>query len=203
MARPQVPFEPGCLYHVFNHSAGEVKDVLFRNHSNYERFLNNYKKYIPAVADTFAWCLMPNHFHLLVKIRNENHITPLLKANQKAEDYLAHQFGNLQNAYAKYYNLKYQRRGPLFQSRVKRKKIETGNYFIQALRYIHLNPVFHGFVKEIDDWQYSSWSAYTTDKKTLVKREDFISFIGGKDTFYDMHQLDGIEKYGIDMEIDY
>ena len=201
MTKPQITFEPGNVYHIFNHASGD--ESLFIEHKNYQRFLMNYTKYIAPIAETFAYCLMPNHFHLLVKIKNSEKIKKLISTDRKENVFLAHQFGNLQNAYARYFNIKYQRKGPLFQTRIKRKKINSGNYFKQAIQYIHMNPVYHEFVDNPGDWKYSSYSAYDGTRKTLVKREDFISFIGGKKAFYNIHTLKGIEKYSIDMDILY
>jgi REP element-mobilizing transposase RayT len=201
MSKPQIPFEPGYLYHLFNHASSD--ESLFMEHKNFHRFLMNYRKYIVPVADTFAYCLMPNHFHLLVRIKNHKTIRKLISKEHEEKDYLAHQFGNLQNAYARYFNIKYQRKGPLFQTRIKRKKINSGNYFKQAVQYIHMNPVYHEFVDNPGDWKYSSYSSYNSKRKTLVNRDDFISFIGGREAFNNIHNLKGIEKYSIDMDILY
>ncbi len=57
-------------YHIFNHANGD--DNLFREEKNYSFFLNKYHQYIDPIADTVAWCLMPNHFHLLIKIKNKD-----------------------------------------------------------------------------------------------------------------------------------
>ena len=201
MTKPQIPFEPGSLYHVFNHASSD--ESLFVEHKNFHRFLINYKRYILPIADTFAYCLMPNHFHILIRIKDSAVISKLPTKKLGETAYVAHQFGNLQNAYARYFNIKNQRKGPLFQWRIKRKKIDSGAYFKQAVQYIHMNPVYHEFVDHPDDWKYSSYPAYNSSRETLVKRDDFISFIGGKEAFKTIHNLKGIEKYSIDMDILY
>ena len=63
------PLLPDYFYHIYNHANGD--DNLFREQENYRFFLQQYAKYINPIADTYAYCLMPNHFHLLVKIKEE------------------------------------------------------------------------------------------------------------------------------------
>ncbi len=67
MANPKTALEPGCYYHIYNRGINGCE--LFREPTNYEYFLGLYEKHISPVAETFAWCLMGNHFHLLVKIK--------------------------------------------------------------------------------------------------------------------------------------
>ena len=80
------PLEYGKYYHIYNRAVG--KDILFRYHANYEHFLRLYDKYIEPVAETFAWCLMPNHLHLLVRIKEKEEIgyMPPLKVNPDRSD---------------------------------------------------------------------------------------------------------------------
>jgi len=68
MGDTKVPFEPNTVYHVYNH--GDAEDQIFREDTNYAFFLKRYGKYIPPIADTYAYCLMPNHFHLMVRIKS-------------------------------------------------------------------------------------------------------------------------------------
>ncbi len=64
-----IPLESGNFYHIFNHGVGGRK--LFREKGNYEHFLKQYHKYIDPVVDTYAWTLMPNHFHWLVRVKED------------------------------------------------------------------------------------------------------------------------------------
>src|SRR6056297_2919022 len=66
------PIQYGNYYHIYNH--GINGETLFRENSNYEHFFRLYEKYIDPVADTFAWVMMPNHFHFLVRIKEEEEI---------------------------------------------------------------------------------------------------------------------------------
>ncbi|MEX2592037.1 MAG: transposase, partial [Anditalea sp.] len=61
--------EPGQTYHIYNHANGT--ENIFREEENYRYFLRQYEKYLGPVVNTFAYCLMPNHFHMLVRVREE------------------------------------------------------------------------------------------------------------------------------------
>ncbi len=69
MSDPQIPLDPGKFYHIYNRGINSCN--LFRESANYEHFLELYDKYISPVADTYAWVLMPNHFHLLVRVKED------------------------------------------------------------------------------------------------------------------------------------
>ena len=79
-----IPLEHGKYYHLYNR--GNNREDLFRTHENYNHFLRLYEKYIYPVADTFAWVLMKNHFHFLVRIREEEEIGVYLPSNSDGSD---------------------------------------------------------------------------------------------------------------------
>ena len=116
------PLLPGVYYHLYNHAVGD--ENLFRRHKNYLFFLEKYTRHIHPVAHTYAYCLMPNYFHLLVRIRTEEEIAAYhCELKRKAAlpsnefDYFTfvmQQFSNLCNSYAKAFNLRFDRRGALF-----------------------------------------------------------------------------------------
>lgn len=93
----------------------------------------------------YAFCLLPNHFHLLVKEIYEEGIRKFLS--------------NLQNSYARYLNIKEKRKGSLFQEMFKATRVETDEQFIHVARYIHLNPYSNFFVKRIEDLETYPWSS--------------------------------------------
>jgi hypothetical protein len=66
MANPREPFEPDTIFHVYNHGNGD--DLIFRENENYLFFLERFRVYITPVADIYAYCLMPNHFHFLLRV---------------------------------------------------------------------------------------------------------------------------------------
>ncbi len=113
------PLLPNQYYHIYNHANGD--DNLFREEENYRFFLQQYHQHIDAIADTVAWCLMPNHFHLLVKIKNEESLLQTFSKFETLEKLLSKKFSNLFSSYTQAFNKLYQRRGSLFIKNFKRK----------------------------------------------------------------------------------
>jgi REP element-mobilizing transposase RayT len=204
MANKREPFLPDSLYHVYNHGNGD--ENIFRSEGNYEYFLMKFNQYISPIADTFAYCLMPNHFHFALCIKEESKLTEhfkdkLTKNPQGFENLaglISRKFSNFLNAYAKAFNKMFERKGSLFLDNIQRKKIENENYFTHLIHYIHYNPVHHGFVRDLDDWKYSSYHAFLSEKKTKVERENVLQWFGGKDDFEKFHQW----KPKVDFEIE-
>ena len=182
-------FEPDCYYHVFNHANGN--ENLFRCKDNYRYFLEKYATYIQPVARTFCYCLMPNHFHLLVGIRSEQELVRDVKnltGFGNLSGLVEQPFSNFFNSYAKSFNRKYHRKGSLFNRPFKRKKIASDDYLTKIIHYIHYNPVHHGFTKNIENWPYSSYKTIFSDKPTLLYRETVLQWIGGRKEFVQFHQ---------------
>ncbi len=197
MGNKREPFEPGCFFHVYNHGNGD--DNIFRQDKNYAYFLKKYGEYIEPVAETYAWCLMPNHFHFAIRIKDEKELAQTRKVfgnlagldgPSGLDKLISRKFGNFLNAYVKAFNKMYNRRGSLFLDNLKRKKVENKDYMIKLIHYIHYNPVHHGFVKNITDWEYSSYHAFQTPvKETHLKRETVLEWFGGVRTFEKIHRL--------------
>lgn len=138
----------GHYYHIFNRGIDSC--TIFREQDNYQHFLSLYDTYISPIADTYAWVypvksflrnltgLMPNHFHLLVKMIDR----PDLTGSQNLSGKGLHQpFSNLFNAYAKAFNKRFDRHGALFERPFKRKSVHSKFYFKRIILYIHNNPV--------------------------------------------------------------
>ncbi len=181
------------FYHIYNHANGN--ENLFRSDGNYLYFLNRYTHFINPVADTFAYCLMPNHFHFLIQIKNEDALKEFFKISRKdligfqnLSGLISKQFSHFFNAYSKAYNQMYKRRGSLFNRPFKVKEVTTETYSISLIHYIHANPVHHGFVTSITDWPFSSYSTFLSNKKTLLQCEDVLEWFNGKDDFIKYHQ---------------
>ena len=134
------PLTPGNFYHIYNHAVGGRN--LFREADNYEYFLHLYDKHASPVAETFAWVLMPNHFHLLVRIKDNTEISDLTGFQSLSGLKPAHQyFSNLFNAYTKAFNKRFGCRGALFERPFKRKLIDNKTHLKNVVLYIHNNPV--------------------------------------------------------------
>ncbi len=97
------------------------------------------------IVEIVAYCLMPNHFHLLIKQKKDNGISIFTS--------------NIVNAYTKYFNTKHERTGPLFQGIFKAVYVETDEQLLHLTRYIHLNPVTSSLIK-LDELKAYPWSSY-------------------------------------------
>lgn len=161
-----IPFVNDHFYHIYNR--GNEKRPIFENQRDYQRFLKTLTYYqikgpkprfskFPSLIVTkldeniklveiLAYCLMPNHFHLLLRQVRDKGVTEFLS--------------NLSNSYTKYYNTKYNRVGHLFQGEFKAVIIESDEQLLHVSRYIHLNPVVSGIVKNLEQYKWSSYPEY-------------------------------------------
>lgn len=178
--------EPDCTYHIYNRAVGNEK--LFITEANYKFFLKKYQEYISPFADTFCYCLMPNHFHLLIRIKEKNKLKPLINQIQKVPEYCSLQFSNFFNSYSKAFNKQEKRKGVLFMRPYSRKKISDMDYFRKVVLYIHRNPVVAGLCSKPIEWRYSSYKSLLTDSATLLKREEVVDVFGDKENFRHIHE---------------
>lgn len=173
-------------YHIYNHANGD--DNLFREKRNYAYFMDRYRQHIDPIADTVAWCLMPNHFHLLVKLKSEEEIAstfPKFRTLEKLEaksNFLSKQFANFFSSYTQAFNKVYGRRGSLFLKNFKRKEVQDDEYLKALVVYIHLNPVKHGFTKRCTDWEWTSYETFP-DSELLALLFD------SREYYDDVHRL--------------
>ena len=195
-------FEYEKVYHVYNRANG--KENLFITDDNFRYFLKKYAEYIFPVADTLAYCLMPNHFHLLIKIRSSQNLLnyhQFLKKERKQKpkvvdengmfDYhkfVMLQFQHFLNGYSQAYNKRYQRKGALFLKNLKLKPVENEAYYSKLVHYIHYNPVHHGFCKKASDWTFSSFHAFLHHKRSKIAKQEVLNWFGGIDGFLDFHK---------------
>lgn len=170
----KTPLLPGEIFHIYNHAVGS--DNLFRVPDDYVRFLTVLPYHTRLFSDLQAYCLMPNHLHLLIRVcqkaeimdrlvREElNRIKMINKIGLMDEPelsrFLSTCLGRAFSSHAQHMNKTYSRMGNLFISNFKRKSISDDEYYRNVVRYIHRNPVNHGFVDGVGDWAYSSYHHY-------------------------------------------
>lgn len=196
MSTIREPFKPNSFYHMLNHAPGD--EALFREEKNFYYFLKLYNKYIPPIADTYGFCLMPNHFHLVVQIKD----IEFKNSKKTFSGEVSHHFGTMQNAYAKAVNKVYSRRGPLFCQSIHRRELDNENYINNAIRYVHLNPQLHGFVASAEDWMYSSYNTYLDNKNNSKKLLDILKYSGTMEQ--SEHQAKAcMERYALEMDLFY
>ncbi len=167
-------FLSGHTYHIYNQ--GNNGQQLFFERENYVFFLKKVKKNIGKHAHILSWCLMPNHFHLLVQVKPEYEgsntgelITKIGALNRG--------IGILQSSYTQALNKKINRSGSMFRSRAKAKPLDedigkNDSYGINCFLYIHQNPVRAGLVTKLEDWEFSSYQDYAGLRNgTLCNKE--------------------------------
>ena len=142
------------IYHVM--LRGINRQDIFEEAEDYMRMLSclqqmleqyDYQgKRLPPLCTFYAYCLMSNHIHLLLRVSQED-IGSTIK--------------HLAVMYAMYYNQKYSRSGHVFQDRFKSEPVNDMAYFVTLLRYIHQNPIKAGIVGKVGDYDWSSWKEYT------------------------------------------
>jgi len=172
----KVPIVYNKIFHIYNR--GNNWDNIFVDAQDYKHFQELYEVYINPIAETIAWCLMKNHFHLLVHIKDETEIGFLDNKYSQSEDmhlkwktYFpdhpdvryakkpipVNQFKHLFNAYARWFNIKHHRVSSLFEKNFERKHVKNDNYLANLITYIHNNPVKHGFTEHAIDYPWSSY----------------------------------------------
>jgi hypothetical protein len=130
---------------------------------------------------------MKNHFHFLVRIKEEEETLKVSKTFRVSND-ASHAFSNLFNAYAKAINKAYNRTGSLFEHPFGRVLINSNTHFTWLIIYIHQNPQKHSFVKDFRLWPYSSYKALISSHATLLKRQVVLGWFGGREGFLSLHQ---------------
>jgi REP element-mobilizing transposase RayT len=193
------PLIPDNYYHIYNKGVNGIN--LFYNSDNYLYFLRLYEKYIDPVTDTYAWCLLGNHFHLLVRIKEAEEVVggedltgfgnlSGLEGAEKEERYslwVSKRFSNLFNAYAKALNKQQGRQGTLFERPFRRKRVSSEDYFRQLVVYIHSNPVRHGFTDNYKDYPWSSYGSLVSTKTTKLQRDEVLGWFDGQGNFVNTH----------------
>lgn len=171
-------FYSGEIYHVFNKSIANFG--IFKDENNCQRFIETLDYYNSSlIKDRFSWvkekgeycfnglfikkenplfkiisyCVMPDHYHLMVKILKDKIFSKFIN--------------DLENSYTRYFNIKFKRKGPLWQSSFKSVKIKTNEQLLHVSRYHHLNPVTSYLVDKPEDWKYSSYNDYLTNTDLL------------------------------------
>lgn len=201
MSDYHVPLLPGEKYHILSRAVGNEK--LFLTEDNYRFFLARYKKYVSPVADTYCYCLLPNHFHFLIKIREDAAFFSRLGKQIPPEQLpavISWQFSKLLNSYAKAYNKAKFRKGALFIDSLRRVAIENDEQFGATVFYIHKNPVHHGYCDTLEKWRWSSYNGILTQKPTMALRDEVLDWFGGMKSFSDYHSQPVYLKKTIHLE---
>ena len=172
------PLRPGVYYHVYNR--GNNKETLFYYDGDYSFFLDKYYHYLADYLDTFAYCLLPNHFHFLIKIKDN-----------APDDYrvISNQFRRLFICYTIRINNREGRSGSLLTKNFRRIEIQDENYFRNLIVYIHYNPVKHGLTTRFLEYKYSSFIPIIKNQLLGINSTEIYNWFGNQETFLENHQL--------------
>lgn len=195
----KIPFVNNEYYHVYNRGVGQM--AIFLRQNDYKHFLKTvfyyqienpkpkFSIYTPTttkldkskkIVEIVCYCLMPNHFHFLLRQEREGGIIEFVR--------------KLCNSYAKYFNIKNDRVGPLFQGEFKAVHVNSNDQLIHLSRYIHLNPLVSYLVSNIESYEWSSYKDFNfqDNKNGLFKNiilsqfssiEDYKSFVSDQEEY--------------------
>ncbi|GAB4219817.1 MAG: hypothetical protein Fur009_7650 [Candidatus Microgenomates bacterium] len=202
MPRRKLPLVEGEYYHIFNRSIDRKPIFVYKKETfraieilNYYRFadinkvkfsefiirsdekkqeflekINHENNYLVRIL---CFCLMPNHYHFLLKQEKENGISKFIS--------------QFQNSYTRYYNTKYQRKGHIFEGQFKAVRVESEEQLLHLSRYIHLNPYSSCVVKKIEDiieYPYSSFKEYLDNQnKEFIDKRIILSYFKDKQAY--------------------
>jgi putative transposase len=209
-------FEEEGIYHIYNRTNN--KEPLFLNDENRFFFLRKYKELLSPFADTFCWCLLTNHFHLLIKMKSYKSIVAFLTTKPPTEltitekrfienkitfSELAEQtFKRFFQSYALAFNKMHNRQGNLFYKPFKRISIDKNAQFTMAIIYIHANAMKHGLVKNFTEYLWSSWHTIISSKPTALLRKEVIEWFGSLEECIKAHNEQSAYHYDCDVAIE-
>jgi REP element-mobilizing transposase RayT len=204
------PLVQGNFYHIYNR--GNNRENVFPQERNYSYFMDLWWKHISPIAETWAYCLLKNHFHAVVYLKEQINLTGLTtdmtSLNSRVgqdKNPTAHHgdlsgfkkeitkepsqyFSNFFNAYSRGLNIAIQRTGALFERPFKRIPIDNENYLMRLIVYVHQNPQKHGFVIGFKSWNYSSYNSIIGNNPTRLQRDKVLQLFGNREDFIRIHQ---------------
>lgn len=181
----------GNFYHIYNRTVGN--EMLFESSANYRFFLKQYGVYLYPYVETFAYCLLGNHFHILIRVREK------VVNFQKVEDFnqladepshalLSGQFRKFFQSYVMAFNKQQGRHGTLLETPFKRVKVDSDKYLTKLIYYIHANPQAHGLTKDFRQWPWSSYGAFISSLPTQLEREQVLQLFDNLEGFKQAHK---------------
>lgn len=166
MPRRQTPFVQGLYYHIYNR--GNDRQSVFFQPENYLYFLRNVKNYIAPLAKMVVYCLMPTHYHILLRMQTSE----FFKNSEVFSAQISNAMMRLLVSYTKAINKRFERVGSLFQEQFQAEPIKAYSHLLNLCVYIHANPVKDGLVALPEDWIYSNYLEWLGQRDgTLVDRE--------------------------------
>jgi len=179
MPTPKIktPIEKDRYYHLYNR--GNNHDLLFYKEPNYHYFLKRYSDFLSDHVSTYAYCLLPNHFHLLIKTNTHD---------------VSKQLRRLFQSFALSINKQENRSGSLFTKYFRRILVKDNEYLKYLIFYIHYNPEKHHTCNNFKEYKHSSYQSLLSNSETNPSREEIFEWFGGREEFIDFHNFYHEEK---------
>jgi putative transposase len=208
------PLTYGTFFHIYNR--GNNRENVFLQERNYTYFMDLWWKHTTPIAETWAYCLLRNHFHAAVYIKNKEDLSGLagglshrdacVDKGEHLSDFRgdltglkepSQYFSNFFNAYSRGVNIATGRTGALFGRPFKRIPVESTSYLIRLIVYTHQNPQKHHFTEDFRTWNHSSYHQLTSSVATRLQRDRVLDLFGSREDLLRIHQeiqpLDGLE----------
>jgi REP element-mobilizing transposase RayT len=187
--------EPDTFYHIYNRGINSCS--IFQNEQNRLFFLSKFSHYLNEICEVYTYCLMPNHFHFLVKIKSKETLLTFAEKHAKSTtkkesglhsfpNVFSKQIGKFISCYSQSYNKVNNRHGALLESPYKRLKIDSDDYLKNLIVYIHLNR--SDSEQNFDTFKFSSYLAILSTNKTNIKREEVIAIFENLENFIYCHR---------------
>ena len=186
------PLEPGNFYHIYNR--GNNRQNVFRLAEDYQSFLNKWREFIFPVAKTFAYNLLPNHFHAIVQIRDR----PISKKDLLGTSglcksgtpiWVSRAFTNFFISNSRTLQNRHGYHGAVFHSPFKRKLLGDDLQFDYLTAYVHYNAIRHGlFSGAPDQCVNSSYPVLLGEEPSFLERDYMLEYFGGRDGFIAYHE---------------
>jgi putative transposase len=180
----KTPILPDKYYHVFNKANNEEK--IFRDDSDYQFFLRKLCELVTQNVDIYTFCLLPNHFHLLIKPK------PLLQ--DRGSKSINESLRKFFQIYVQYFNKKYERKGSLFLKSFRRIIVAEEFYLKLLVFYIHYNPQKHRVVADYRKYRYSSYRIFGLEKETHLQKKDVLYWFNDNLSDFENYHQDCLER---------
>ena len=184
-------------YHIFNR--GNNGQKVFFTEENFKYFLRLFNQFLYPYVDLLAYCLMPNHFHFLLKTKDsisflKDGIHYPINNEVEIGKIISNQFRRFFITYSMAIRNQENRTGSLFSKNFRRLEIEDEEYLKYVAFYIHFNPQKHEMINDFRKYRYSSWAAYHSGKPSHINRQLLSELFGGLNELLDYHQYLHEEK---------
>ena len=179
--KTRTPLESGRVHHIYNRG-NNYQDIFFVE-EDYYLFLERFSFFLKDFCEVYAYALIPNHYHFLIRINDD------LEPNK-----FGHQFMKFVLSYTNKINFRENRNGSLFLNIFKRVLVDDESYLKRLIFYIHYNPEKHEIIEDYKDYRFSSYRSFLSDKPSKLARNTVIEYFGNRDEFIEYHNYLHDEK---------